>query len=80
MSDTEPTNLESEYLTKHCIAVDKASIDQKLGSLSLGPLSRIDFSRRYIVEHTVKVINIGKVSKDSMVYLMTHFRSSQSAP
>lgn len=52
---------ESSMIIKQPIAVHMASSDQKLDEMS-----RIDFSKVYTVEWNVKVMNIGKVTRESM--------------
>jgi hypothetical protein len=70
MSDTKPELLAEErrYLTKNDIAVDKAADDQRLH-----PMSRLNFNKIYTVEHNVKVMDVGTISKDSMISLITYW-------
>ena len=73
MTDTRPFCLpeEEKYLTKKPIAVEKASADQKLD-----PMSRLNFKKVYTIEHNVKVMNVGKVAKDSLPALLGYWRQS----
>jgi len=73
MTDTRPFCLpeEKEYLAKKSIAVEKASTDQKLD-----PMSRLNFKKIYTIEHNVKVMNVGKVVKDSLPLLLVYWRQS----
>lgn len=74
MSDVPPVKLADEKdLTKKEIAVDKAAMDQKLDHAS-----RVDFRKIYTINHDAKVINVGKVSRTSMPYLMGYFGKSMS--
>lgn len=61
MSNQSPGPLAAETITKDPIAVDPASQDQ-----TLDPLSRVNFAKMYTVEHNVKVMSIGTVTKRSM--------------
>ena len=71
MSDIKPTLLADEMdIVKEPIAVDKASPDQKLH-----PMSRIRFNKMHTVEHNVKVMNVGKVSKTSLTYLILYYNN-----
>lgn len=75
MSDTQPGKLASETdLIKQPIAVDKASADQTLAATS-----RINFSKIHTVEWNVKVMNVGKVSRKSMPYLMGYWMNTLSS-
>jgi hypothetical protein len=73
MTDTRPFCLpeEERYLNKKPIAVEKASADQKLD-----PMSRLNFKKVYTIEHNVKVMNVGKVAKDSLPALLVYWRQS----
>jgi hypothetical protein len=62
---------EEKYLTKKPIAVEKASADQRLD-----PMSRLNFKKVYTIEHNVKVMNVGKVAKDSLPALLGYWRQS----
>ena len=71
MSDVNlPEQRDERFITKKRISVDKAGNDQKLD-----PMSRLNFSRVYTVEHNVKVMNVGKVSKDSLPVLLGYWRA-----
>jgi hypothetical protein len=74
MTDTRPYCLpaeERDLLITKPIAVEKASRDQKLD-----PMSRLNFKKIYTVEHNVKVMNVGKVTKDSLPVLIGYWRTS----
>jgi hypothetical protein len=73
MADTRPFCLpeEEKYLSKKPIAVEKASVDQRLD-----PMSRLNFKKVYTIEHNVKVMNVGKVAKDSLPALLGYWRQS----
>jgi hypothetical protein len=70
MSDTEPTKLREESdLNKKPIAVDKSSPDQKLH-----PSSRLNFAKIHTVNWNVKVMNVGKVARESMPLLVAYWK------
>jgi hypothetical protein len=73
MVDTQPSRLpaEEKYLIKKAIAVEKASIEQKLS-----PMSRINYCKVYTVEHNVKAMNVGRVTRDSLGALLGYWRQS----
>jgi hypothetical protein len=73
MTDTRPQCLPAEErdLINKAIAVEKASADQKLD-----PMSRLNFKKIYTVEHNVKVMNVGKVTKESLPVLIGYWRTS----
>jgi hypothetical protein len=72
ISDTKPTKLEEEVdLNKRPIAVDKASPNQKLH-----PMSRINFSKVHIVIWNVKVMNVGRVARESLPTLVGYWRQT----
>ena len=73
MIDTRPSCLpeEEQYLTKVPIAIEKASIDQKLN-----PMSRLNFKKIYTIEYNVKVMNVGKVTDKSLPPLLGYWRKS----
>jgi mRNA-degrading endonuclease toxin of MazEF toxin-antitoxin module len=72
MSDTEPTKLPEESdLNKTPIAVEKSSSDQKLH-----PSSRLNFAKIHTVNWNVKVMNVGKVARESMPRLVAYWRQS----
>ena len=73
MTDTRPSCLPEEKrdLTKKPIAVEKASDDQKLDIMS-----RLNFKKIYTIEHNVKVMNVGKVTKDSLPILLKYWKQS----
>lgn len=72
MSDTDPGRLPEEAdMTKMPIAVDKASTDQ-----TLDKMSRINFSIVHTVMWNVKVMNVGKVTQESMPRLVTYWRQT----
>jgi hypothetical protein len=72
MSDTEPRKLPGETdMNKKPIAVDKASPDQKLDAMS-----RINFSTVHTVMWNVKVMNVGRVTQESMPRLVAYWRQA----
>ncbi len=73
MSDTKPSLLPGEVMTKKPIAVCKESADQKLDDTS-----RLNFGKVYSVEWIVKVMNIGKVSRESMPHLLGYWGNARS--
>ena len=72
MSDTQPAKLPEESdLNKKPIAVDKSSPDQKL-HLS----SRLNFAKIHTVNWNVKVMNVGRVARESMPLLVAYWQQS----
>jgi hypothetical protein len=73
MTDKRPSCLseEEKYLIKEPIAVEKASSEQKLD-----PMSRINYHKVYTIEYNVKVMNVGLVTRDSLVALLGYWRRS----
>jgi hypothetical protein len=73
MTDTRPSCLPGEkaFLVKKDIAVQKASDDQKLD-----PMSRLNFGKIYTVEHNVKVMSVGRVTRESLPVLRGYWRNS----
>jgi mRNA-degrading endonuclease toxin of MazEF toxin-antitoxin module len=72
MSDSEPTKLPKESdLNKKPIAVDKSSPDQKLQSSS-----RLNFAKVHTVNWNVKVMNVGRVARESMPLLVAYWKQS----
>jgi hypothetical protein len=73
MTDTRPSCLPEEikYLVKAPIAVEKASADQKLK-----PMSRINYRKLYTIEHNVKVMNVGRVTRESMAKLIGYWQQN----
>ena len=73
MTDTRPFCLseEDKYLTKKPIVIEKASADQRLD-----PMSRLNFKKVYAVEYNVKVMNVGRVAKDSLPALLGYWQQS----
>jgi mRNA-degrading endonuclease toxin of MazEF toxin-antitoxin module len=63
--------LEERDIVKMPIAIDKASPDQKLDTMS-----RINFSRVHTVKWDVKVMNVGRVAKESMPRLLTYWKQN----
>jgi len=43
-------------------------------TVKLNEISRINFAKTYTVEHNVKVLEFGKVHKDSMLILLNQWR------
>jgi hypothetical protein len=56
-------------MNKRPIAVDKASPDQKLDAMS-----RINFARVHTVNWNVKVMNVGRVTRESMPALISYWK------
>lgn len=72
MSDTQPARLASEtFMVKRPITVDPGSPDQKLDQMS-----RLNFGKIYTVEHNVKVMNVGKLSRGSMPFFVSYAQAS----
>ena len=73
MMDAQPYCLpeEERYLVKKPIAIERASSDQELDRMS-----RLNFGKIYTVEHNVKVMAVGKVTKDSLPFLLGYWRAS----
>jgi hypothetical protein len=73
MTDTRPSCLPEEErdLIKKPIAVEKASDDQKLDIMS-----RVNFKKIYTIEHNVKVMSVGKVTRDSLPVLLKYWMQS----
>jgi hypothetical protein len=73
MAGTNPNALPQEHqrgLVKEPIAVNPASHDQKLKAMS-----RLNFGKLYTVEHNIRAMNVGMVTKDSMPNLMLYFHN-----
>jgi hypothetical protein len=72
MSDTRPRRLQEEKdMDKMPIAVDKASADQRLDAMS-----RISFSRIHTVIWNVKVMDVGRVTRESMPRLVSYWKET----
>jgi hypothetical protein len=72
MSDTRPYQLPEEVgMNKRPIAVDKSSPDQKLD-----PMSRLNFSRVHTVIWNVKVMDVGRVTRESIPTLVTYWKQT----
>ena len=69
------TAAERRFITKKAIAVDIARPDRKLDQMS-----RLNFAKVHTVEWNVKVMNVGKVSQESMVYLNTYSQAEFNSP
>jgi hypothetical protein len=74
-SDTEPAARQEEraVLVKKPIAVTMANKEQKLDRFS-----RINFAKPHTVEWNVKVMNVGKVTPDSIPRFKSYFRTETS--
>lgn len=74
-SDTKPAPQKEELdvLVKKPIAVTMASREQKLDRFS-----RINFAKPHTVEWNVKVMNVGKVTPDSLPAFKSYFRQETS--
>jgi hypothetical protein len=62
-----PNQLADEQLTKYSIRVEPTA-DQ-----TLDPVSRVNYGKAYAVEHNVKVLDIGMVTKDHRYLLASYF-------
>ena len=72
MSDTKPRRLPEEIdMNKRPIAVDKSSPDQKLDEMS-----RLNFSRVHTVIWNVKVMDVGKVARESIPTLVAYWKQT----
>jgi hypothetical protein len=71
MTDTRPycSHEELGLITKKPIVVEPSSSDQKLDRMS-----RVDFNKTYTVEHNVKVMDVGRVSRESLPQLIAYWR------
>jgi hypothetical protein len=72
MDNTHPwaSAEEANLMTKKPIAVRAASSDQKLNKMS-----RLNFGRPYSVQWNVKVMNVGKITKDFMPRFESYWRN-----
>ncbi|KIW30754.1 hypothetical protein, variant 1 [Cladophialophora immunda] len=76
MDDTNPQSQPGEpRSSKRPIAVKKASPDQRLN-----PWSRLCFSQPHTVQHTVKALDVGWVTKESLPYLLSYFQLVNALP
>ncbi|OAL35346.1 hypothetical protein AYO20_05397 [Fonsecaea nubica] len=76
MDDTEPRQHPGEPASnKRPIAVTKATADQKLNSLS-----RLCYSQPHTVQHTVKAMDVGWVTKESLPYLLSYYQTINTLP
>ncbi|KIX93189.1 uncharacterized protein Z520_11043 [Fonsecaea multimorphosa CBS 102226] len=76
MDDTEPQHQPGEPRSnKIPIAVKKASPDQRLN-----PWSRLCYSQPQTVQHTVKTLDVGWVTKDCLPYLLSYFQRVNALP
>ena len=60
-ADARLTAADADMMDKNFIAVHPAAADQKLDEMS-----RINFSKVHKIEHNVKVMDVGKISRDAM--------------
>jgi hypothetical protein len=60
-TNIRPTAAERDMMDKESIAVHAAATDQKLD-----PMSRINFGKVHTIEHNVKVMNVGRISRDDL--------------
>jgi hypothetical protein len=56
-----PAPFEQDMIRKRSITVIAAAPDQKLDSMS-----RINFSKVHTIEHNIKVMDVGRISRDAM--------------
>lgn len=71
MRGCRSTRQENEpKMTKESIMVTPAGPDQKLDEMS-----RVNFAKVHTVEHNVKVMNVGKVERESLQYLKSYWRA-----
>jgi hypothetical protein len=77
MDDTNPSmhSAEKGMMFKSPIAVSAASSEQKLHYMS-----RINFGKVYSVEWNVKVMNVGKIHRDSMFNFEGYWRNEVTNP
>jgi hypothetical protein len=77
MDDTKPAihSTEKGMMFKSPIAVTAANSEQKLHYMS-----RINFGKVYSVEWNVKVMNVGKVNRDSMFTFEGYWRNEATRP
>lgn len=69
MSTEQPARLSSENgMIKQPITVDRSEPRQYLDRMS-----RLNFRKVYVVEHDVKVMDVGFVSRDSLPYLISYW-------
>jgi hypothetical protein len=70
MQGQAPARLAAETgMVKEPLQVIPAAGHQKLDQMA-----RVNFSKVYTVEHNVKVMDVGKVSQDSLTKLMAYWR------
>jgi hypothetical protein len=62
-----PNQLPGEQLTKYSIRVVPT------GQESLAPASRVNYGKPYVVEHNVKVLDIGLVVESHRYMIQTYF-------
>jgi hypothetical protein len=60
-TSARPTAAEKGMMNKRPIAVHAAANDQKLDTMS-----RINFGKVHTIEHNVKVMNVGRISRDDL--------------
>lgn len=65
-----PDQLVGENLTKYAIRVEPA------GSDTLEPASRVNYGKPYVVEHNVKVFDIGMVIETHRYLIESYFESA----
>jgi hypothetical protein len=77
MDDTKPAihSTENGMMFKSPIAVSAASPEQKLHYMS-----RINFGKVYSVEWNVKVMNVGRVNRDSMIKFEGYWHNEATKP
>ncbi|KIW84672.1 hypothetical protein Z517_00060 [Fonsecaea pedrosoi CBS 271.37] len=76
MDDTEPRQHPGEPASnKRPIAVMKATADQKLNSSS-----RLCYSQPHTVQHTVKAMDVGLVTQESLPYLLSYYQTINTLP
>ena len=66
---------ERPYLDKKAIAVEITSEGQKLD-----PMSRLNYKKIYTVEHNVKVMGVGRVTRGSLAALLGYWRNTLHPP
>jgi hypothetical protein len=71
-SDDPPSQLPGETLDKYAIKVE---LDRDEEGEHLHPVSRVNYSQTYTVQHNIKVKKVGRVSKDNMQWVKTYWRA-----
>ncbi|KAJ5721940.1 uncharacterized protein N7483_009874 [Penicillium malachiteum] len=70
---SQPITRQNEPMIKEPLEVEPARADQKLD-----PMSRLNFGKVYTVEHNVKVLPVGQITKDSLHNFNAYTRAELS--